>query len=287
MSEPALHIPFRFVSKTDGVVIDNGSLRRPDLALRCTKYGTLVDERVLSKPFEIVTRPNRLCASLVLEGRVFVETPEGVLVAGPGEGVVHPTELLDRTRYEASRTLELDWEATTTRCGMLRSFDIESASSIGRELFAPRSQRDLFSRAFAFFRDVGAPIDPALDALEGSPTERDHRIGRAVAEQLAHLGSRATAFHLSDATDLSPRQLQRILGDFIERYGLNARSWRDLRNRWRVKVAIVLLAYPDMSLETIAKEVGYGSASALVRAMAAFGLPGPTKLRGRLLERQP
>lgn len=284
MTEPALFMPLRYVSPTLGTVIDNASLRRSDLVLRCTKYhGIVVDERVLTKTFDLVTRPQRMLATLVLEGDLLVDAPEGTLRARRGEGVLHATELMSVTRYDRTTTLELDWvakEQTSPR--VLTSFDVARATEIANELFEPVSQRDLFARAFAFLRETGVPIEEHLDALRGGPTERDVRLGRAMCEQLMHLSSRATTLHLGDTASLSPRQLQRVVTDFNARYGINARNWRDVRNRWRVQIAVVLLSVESMPIESIAREVGYGSASALSRAFASVGFPAPGELRDRI-----
>ena len=284
MNEPALFLRHHYASPTLGTVIDNASLRRSDLVLRCTKYrNVIVDERVLTKSFELVTRPQRLLATIVLEGQLLVDVEGAPLRAGPGEGVLHATELLAATRYDRTTTLELDWVASTTSAPrMLAAFDRDRAEALADDLFRELPQRPLFERAFALFREAGAPIESSIDALEGSPTDRDRRIATAMSEQLKHLSSRATTLHLGDTAKLSPRQLQRIVQDFNARYGVNARNWRDVRNRWRVQIAVVLLSVEGLPVETIAKEVGYGTAGALARAMATVGFPPPQELRSRL-----
>ncbi len=57
------------------------------------------------------------------------------------------------------------------------------------------------------------------------------------------------------------------------------KSWRDLRNRYRVQFGIALLSVPELSVAAIAGDVGYGSAAAFARALANLGLPPPGELR--------
>src|SRR5207247_10871674 len=68
--------------------------------------------------------------------------------------------------------------------------------SVATSLIHPVPQRPLFEKAFALFREAGTPLEPSIDALEGSPTDRDRRIALAMSEQLEHLSSRATTLHL-------------------------------------------------------------------------------------------
>jgi transcriptional regulator GlxA family with amidase domain len=111
---------------------------------------------------------------------------------------------------------------------------------------------------------------------------QDLRIAEAIAAQMAHLRSAASAEHLGELAGLSPRQLQRVLADFCKRYRMNASSWRDMRNRYRLQLAIFLLSVPSLSVATIADEVGYASSAALIRALAKAGLPPASELRAEL-----
>jgi transcriptional regulator GlxA family with amidase domain len=61
-------------------------------------------------------------------------------------------------------------------------------------------------------------------------------------------------------------------------------SWRDLRNRWRVQLAVVLLGNARVRVEDVAREVGYASGPALARALAAHGLPNAREIRRRFRE---
>ena len=102
--------------------------------------------------------------------------------------------------------------------------------------------------------------------------------------QFASLATQADTTSLSELAQLSPRQLQRILRCYNARYNNNGGdNWRDLRNRWRLQVAAVLLSVEGPTVGEIASEVGYGSAPALARAFAKAGFPTPTDLRRRLL----
>jgi len=274
-----------YASPSVGTIVRVASLRRPDLVLRCTSYpNVVVDERVLSPVFDLIAPPSRMLALLVLEGEMFVETGGRTIRASAGNGIMLEAKLLASARHEKTTTLELEWNAPETAPPeSLRPFDVDRAAAIATELSAPGSQRALLERSFALCRELGVPLGHEIDRLEGSPTDRDRRIACAMEEQLAHLSSRATTFHLGESAKLSPRQLQRLLQDFNSRYGISARTWRDTRNRWRVQIAAVMLSVPELSIAAIAKEVGYASGNALARALVNAGLPSPVELRHRLL----
>ena len=130
---------------------------------------------------------------------------------------------------------------------------------------------------------VGAPVGTLSAAsLRGEPSDRDERISRAIDSIFATLAMSGDAASLGELAALSPRQLQRVLHDFADRYGTNYGNWRDTRNRFRLQLAAVLLTAPGATVADIAEEVGFSSAPALARAFAAAGYPAPTALR-RLL----
>ena len=47
---------------------------------------------------------------------------------------------------------------------------------------------------------------------------------------------------------LSERQINRIVTELNARYGINATSWRDTRNLWRVQHALILLSHPELTV---------------------------------------
>jgi transcriptional regulator GlxA family with amidase domain len=128
----------------------------------------------------------------------------------------------------------------------------------------------------------------SVDALVGEPTDQDRLLAQGFEEQLENLTSHsAIGFEIVDSMHLSERQLRRLVGDFYARYGINARSWRDVRNRMRVQTAVLLLSRPELTVAQVAREAGYASPNALARAFSKAGFPPPAIVRQRLSEKDP
>ena len=56
-------------------------------------------------------------------------------------------------------------------------------------------------------------------------------------------------------------------------------SWRSLTRRWRVKLALLFLGAEGVSVEEIARAVGYGSSSAMGRAFRDLGMEAPSEIQ--------
>lgn len=264
------------------------ALRRPDVTLRRTDYrGFVVDETVLTKVFPWTLRADRLQVLLVVDGHVRWNGLE----LGPLDVALLRPEHQSLARFEGTRFIDVEWGAASdaasiapARPSRVGAVSPEVATSLLAALAdASRPQREVFELAFRSLHAAGAPFG-ALSAtsLRGAPSERDVRIARAIEAQLGSLATRADTANLGELAELSPRQLQRIFLEFVERYGLNSGNWRNMRNRLRLQVAAVLLGDSERTVAGIASEVGYASAPALARAFAAAGFPPPTEVR-RLL----
>lgn len=264
------------------------SLRRTDVRARLTHYdGVVVDERILTPRFPAVLGPDRVQVFLLLEGAVtlHLDTP---VVLSPGDAWQMPRLAIHRGRFERARFLEVDWASETSlsvaRLGASPAL-VALANELGSVPNEGGAQRSYLDRLLRTLADLGAPVPPAVRALDASaPTARDLRLGTAVTEQFAHLVREATVPHFSEDAALSGRQLQRVVADFHRRYGLNATNWRDTRNRWRIQVAVVLLSVPALSVGDIAAEVGFSDSTALARAFARWSLLSPRELRVALAE---
>lgn len=273
-----------------GPVADVRALRRPDVVLRRTRYpGVVVDERLLVEVFPTVNHPSRPLVVALLSGRMRCDTERGTELFGPGDAIVLSEQTRYRPRYEDAVFLDLEWtpepgsrvaphEASWSRRA---TFSLERARDIVTRLEATRPDaRDVLREVFAFCRELPADLGNLdVDALRGGPSERDERLARALEAQLRHLGTQATRTHLEEATGLSSRQLQREVGAFNARHGLNAGNWQDTRTRWRVQIAAVLLSIREKSVSSIAEEVGYRSSTELARAFARAGFRPPTEVR--------
>jgi AraC-like DNA-binding protein len=284
--EPALRLVQRCVAPSVGLLSEVVSLRRPEFALRATRFVEMTfDQRLFAPSYPFSRRSTRLKCVALLEGKMTAQ--DGGLVLGAGESLLLTTAAMATTRWEDAIFLDLEWEAPAgvdvrapTR---LARFDLRRAQSIAAALAQPRlDQCATLTRAFALFRRMGAPFTLTVEALVGEPSARDRRLAQALELELAHLASRATELHLGESVALSPRQLQRVVRDFGTRYHLYADDWRDIRNRWRLEIAAAMLSRPALPVAQIAKDVGYGSPNALARAFARAGLPSPAAVRRRL-----
>jgi AraC-like DNA-binding protein len=80
------------------------------------------------------------------------------------------------------------------------------------------------------------------------------------------------------------RRLERALARFAETFDVSWGGFRDQTRRYRVRIAVMLLSNPELSVVEIARATGYSSAEALAHALDAEGLPSPTDLRSRIAE---
>lgn len=273
----------RYASPAVGTVVEAFSLRRPERMLRVTKWANvIIDYRLMSASFRYRAPASRLNALVLLEGRAQIED----LRLSPGDAVLFDPQRMTRSRWENAVMLGLEWRCAKgeddARPKLIDRPSLPRMLAIARALEdESRAQLPLFEEAISEYRALGAPID--LGAMEGEPSERDRRIARAMERQLANLSTEATTLHLGEDASLSPRQLQRTIHEFNDRYSINAGNWRDMRNRWRIQIGSALLSIPTLSLAEVAREVGYSSPSLFSRALANLGLPTCEALRERLL----
>ncbi len=282
----ALRTTMRYASKLAPIVIAQHAVRRPGVVLRDTLYqGAVVDERVLTPVFPWVVWPSRLSLLAVRRGSIVWEGG----AAQPGDVLLLTPETASIMRFEGTAFVELEWTSpraseyrgvmTLGRVGVAEIDRI--ADAIADAAVPPRRA---LAAAVVLGRSLGAPLeglDPA--AWDEAVTPRDEKIARAVCGMLENMAVAADTMHLGEEAAMSPRQLQRVLTKFGETYGLGVKSWRDLRNRWRLQVAAVLVAHPDVEVGDVAAEVGYASGPALARAFAKAGFPPPLEVRRRVL----
>lgn len=286
----ALRTSMRYASKLAPVVVSQDAVRRPGLVARSTVYdGVIVDERVLTKVFPWLTRPSRLSTIAVRRGTI--EYAGGV--AREGDVLLLPPELAAAMRFEGTSFVELEWMSPradayreVAALGHVHPGEIERLASAISDPEVPG--RRVLASAIGLGRALGAPLE-GFDAAAFEPvvTARDEQLATALCGMLSNLATAADTFHLGEGAALSPRQLQRVLVKLGDTFGLGVTTWRDLRNRWRLQVAAVLLGRPELDVAAIAVEVGYASGPALARAFAKAGFPPPLEVRRRLLEARP
>jgi AraC-like DNA-binding protein len=283
----ALWQVLRFVPHTSAALIEIVSLKRAEAIVRRTRYsGLVVDERVLTRIFPWIPRAPTLQAFVLLGGTVQLAARDDstTLRMRPGDVALLSPSDASHARYEDVDYLDLEWTPAASPVGppvrALAPVDLARAMQLGERLVAGVTpDREIFTEAFELLRGAGAPLgDLSVDAFEGGPSAQDLRIAQAITTQIADLRTAASALSLGEHAELSPRQVQRVLAQFCERYRLNATSWRDMRNRYRLQIAIALASIPSISVATLADEVGYASPAALARAFANAGLPSPSEL---------
>ncbi len=287
--EPALRTGYRFALSSGEQVFAVATLRRSEFVLRyTTSRDVIADEGLIARSFPRVTEPSRLVAVVVVGG--LIELDEGGRL-GPGDAILVAPSALGRSRSRDACHLDLEWGVEEGRAPpitprRLERPPMEQVTRIGDALLDRRSdQRPLLASAFELFRSIGAPITLSVDALDGEPSDRDRRLARAMEAQVENLTSAvATKFDMGESIGLSERQINRIVSDFHARYHVNAASYRDARNRWRIQNAALLLSRPTLTVAEVAREVGYASANALARAFAKTGFPPPAVLRERLAQ---
>ena len=85
---------------------------------------------------------------------------------------------------------------------------------------------------------------------------------------------------LADVAGVSLRQLERDAADVLERIGLG--GFRATLRTLRLRRAVTLLSAPSLSVEEVARIVGYGSSDSLGRAFRDAGLPSPSVVASEL-----
>jgi AraC-like DNA-binding protein len=284
---------YGFALSSGEQVFQIASLRHPQFVLRFTSSKSiLVDEGLFSKSFPSVPDASRLVAVAVAVVLGVLAVDEHGLL-GAGDAILLDVEALGRIRSKDASYLQLEWASREARQHAtprrLRPSRVEEITRVTDGLLgAGVDQRATLAGAFELFRSLGAPVALTVEGLEGEPMENDRRLARAIEEQAANLGSHSAAtFDMASFLGLSERQILRLTEEFYARYGINAQSWRDARNRWRVQNAALLLSRFELTVADVAREVGYASPNALARAFAKAGFPPPAVLRRRLSEMDP
>jgi AraC-like DNA-binding protein len=292
----ALRQVLRFVPRTSAALVEIVSVKRVEAIVRSTRYaGVVIDERLLTRNFPWIPRTPTLQVFMVLEGAVRIAPRDGssTLDLRPGDVALLSPADASLARYERASYLDVEWTPAEPIGGppLRRLGSVDHGVDLGaarrlrdRLVSGDTTDEEIFRTAFALFRTAGAPLHGlSVDDFEGGPSAQDLRIAQAITTQLAELRTAASALSLGEHADLSPRQLQRVLAAFCERYRMNATSWRDMRNRYRLQIAIALASIPSLSVTALADEVGFASPAALARAFANAGLPSPRALREEIV----
>lgn len=134
-------------------------------------------------------------------------------------------------------------------------------------------------RALADARVIGGHV------AEAAPSPlRFERLLRAVRPLAERFALTATMNELGAVADVSPRQLDRYLGNFFKTFAMVGGGWRATMVHLRIKLAIMFLSAEGASVAEVARAVGYGSSDAMARAFRDAGLAAPSALRDALLK---
>lgn len=106
----------------------------------------------------------------------------------------------------------------------------------------------------------------------------------ALRPAVERFGATAKQDDLVTRVGWSPRRVHRELLRLAAIHGVSwIGNWRDVVMRYRVRVAVMLLSNPALSVGEIASSVGYSSVEALAHAFATSGLPAPTVVRRAIM----
>lgn len=121
--------------------------------------------------------------------------------------------------------------------------------------------------------DLAATIEPD-EGVVGS-------VWKYVAPWFESMALSGSLDSLASRAGLSIRQMGRRLDHLGITFELPWIGWRALARGMRLRLAVLLLSNPDLSIAAIADGTGYSSAEALAHALRAEGLPSPSEVRRR------
>jgi hypothetical protein len=159
-------------------------------------------------------------------------------------------------------------------------------SAIGVALLESRTSADAaphVDHLFQILRAIGAPIPPVDRADLRAPLPRPVEAAiEGMNSILSTTGEAARSVDLEGAMRRSPRQVNRVLGEIARARGFGERNWRDIRNKDRLGVGLLLMSSPRATTELVARKLGCASPTVLCRAFAEAGLPSPGGVRDTL-----
>lgn len=251
--------------------------------LHAVDNAAVVSEDALSvRAFARAGHLRRPVATVLLDGAARISLGPDHHWLAPGSVLVAPekSELLMRQEGARYRSLVLEWEPAWL------------GPSPDRALPSRVPDGHLPSlRALADALHAGvthAPLDPLLDALRAAglaiapdpdldePAPAQHqRLGATLDALLSDLSRETLKSALDERMGLSARQFQRLVAEFHQRYGFNATSWVDARNRRRLLLGAAFLTAPGATATAVAPAMGFTSAAAFSKALVNAGLPRP------------
>jgi hypothetical protein len=253
--------------------------------------GVVCDDELFLPSIARVGRVSRSVLTVIVEGRGRVRLPSGFerwLEAG--DVVLLPEKAIVAMRQEGSpsfRSVALEWDpgtfgATVASAPDVTRLDGAAMARVARVATALESCRDA-GRAATLLADLvsllgsrGAPFARVVsrDLIEPAP-QAVVALSHALDHVLSSLDGGPALVDLDAALGLSPRQLNRVVADFNQRYGFNSLGWRDTRNRRRLLVGATMMTAAGARTELVSRAMGYASPTGFCHAFALAGLPSP------------
>jgi AraC-like DNA-binding protein len=240
----------------------------------------ICDDALALRAFSRKGELGRAVATLVVEGRARLRAFGREHGLAPGTIALLPSKNDVEMRQEASPryvAIVVEWEPGTLFGARPDAFSVAQAHSLETaRIIAERLRTgDLSCLEMLGPLFAGAGLVSCSFESETGESARLASVSAALDRALSLLDAQPMSVDLERALGLSARQVNRVVSDFNARYGFNAGTWRDARNRRRLLVGAALFSQESATLDEVARAVGYRSETALCRAFANAGLPSP------------
>ncbi len=246
--------------------------------------GLTCDDRLYESAFGRIDQGERAIVTVVLEGRLFLESAGRCDCVEAGHAIHLPRKGALRARTEGAHytSLVIEWDAARRRG--------PAHVPIERAPFADLAAV-ICSAASPDTATIGELEDRlrallSLDDLRLARTRRGasrdlraQEVADALDAVLSSLADQPMASDLERRLGVTSRQVARMVEAFRARYGYGAANWRETRNRRRLLLAATLLTADRATVSGVADEVGYQRPETLARAFALAGLPKPRAVR--------
>lgn len=125
------------------------------------------------------------------------------------------------------------------------------------------------------------------DSAHGRLERTDLRVWQAFQAVLTRWSFGETLDRIGAEMGHSARQARRDFASFAERFNIGHwAGYREMAREYRLRLAVILLAVPSLSLADVARHSGYSCVATLQRALREAGLPSATDVRFELLQQK-
>lgn len=241
------------------------------------------DDRLYQRAFGRADAGDRSLVTLVLEGRLHLESEGRFFRCDPGRGAYLPRKgtLAVRTEGEHYRSLVFEWDPDRVSEARLLAFDPADVDELARGIAAAaRPERRLLDAALERVAAIASidPIEIERVSVVGPDELRAQEVADALDAVLSSLDAQPMATDLETRLGVSSRQVTRLVDAFRARYGYGATNWQETRSRRRLMLAATLLTAPQATVASVARAVGYLHPETLSRAFHAAGFPRPSQI---------